>query len=145
MHKNLKMIIEIFSTIYLSLAVLFPFVSFYQYHESWFHKIRKYFYLTSNCLFLAKIIPSGTTLNSLNFYTPAKTISYTLIGSVKGILIREDVIFAAPIVFLNNIYPLIAHYIKTLYHIQIHFIKDYKYILMRIQLIIYTLIILEVK
>ena len=41
MHNNLKTIIKILSTIYLSLAVLFPFVPSYWNHESWVHKTQK--------------------------------------------------------------------------------------------------------
>ena len=38
MQKNIKMIIKIFIIIYLLLAVLFPFIPLYWYHESWFQK-----------------------------------------------------------------------------------------------------------
>ena len=68
-HNNLKMIInKIFSSIYLSLTVLFTFVPLHGDHESWVHKTRKLSMIrgenesTSNRRFSKTIRPLRTIL-----------------------------------------------------------------------------------
>ena len=63
MHNKLKMIIKIFSSMYLLLAVLFPSNPLYWHNESWVHKTRKYFYDTAK---------TGSTPN----HRSSKTIIY---------------------------------------------------------------------
>ena len=53
MHNYLKLIIKIYSTIYLSLAVIFPSIPSYWRHESWLHKPQKIVY----CRFSRAIRP----------------------------------------------------------------------------------------
>ena len=73
MHNNLKIIIRIFSTIYLSLSVLFTSVPLYWYHESWVQKPRNFGHDTakigsaSNFHLSMTIRPLKMVLEFINF------------------------------------------------------------------------------
>ena len=105
MHNNLKIIIEIFSTIYLSLAVIFPSVPYYWHRASWVHTTRNNFpwYGINRVNFQLPFINNNWTFknnfNSIKFYTSASKLLYSLISPGKGNLIQKYVIFAAPIFF----------------------------------------------
>ena len=101
-HYNLKMIIKIFSTIYLSLAVIFPYVPLNCYHDSWDHKPQKIVHdtakkgSTTNHRFSMTIRPLKMICNFIKFYSPGLKWLYLLISPVNGNLIHEDIICAAP-------------------------------------------------
>ena len=95
------MIIKIFSTIYLSLRVLVPSVTFYWHHESWVHKTRKFVQdtrktgSTSNChllmtiRLLRKILTLYSSLRLLQ-----RCYTHRLVRRKKN-LIHQDIIFVA--------------------------------------------------
>ena len=74
MHNNLNMIIKIYSTIYLSLTLIFPSVLSYWHHESWVHKTRKIIYSmakkgsTFNLCFSNAIESLRTIFKLIKFY-----------------------------------------------------------------------------
>ena len=77
MQNSLKMIIKIFSTIYLSLAVLFPSVLSYLHHESWVQKTETFLHdaaktgSTSNRRFSRTIKPLRMIFNLIKLYKSA--------------------------------------------------------------------------
>ena len=102
------MVIKICSTIYLSLAVLFPSVPLYWHHESWVHKTRTFVHDTakigsiSNHPFSATIGPSRMIFKFIKFYMSGYRVLYSLIVPVEGNVTHLDIpIFAAPILFLK--------------------------------------------
>ena len=92
MQNNLKIIIKTFSTIYLSLAEIFPSVPSYWHYDSMVHKPQNIVYdtskkvSTSNCLLLKIIIPLRTIFNLIKFYPSVLNVN----------LIHVDIIYAAP-------------------------------------------------
>ena len=101
-QNNLKIIIKIFSTIYLSLALFFPSFPPSWHHESWVHKSLKFVHDTSKngqlpiTVSQTTIRPLRTIFNHIRFYMSSLKVLYTLIGLGKINLIHIDIIFAAP-------------------------------------------------
>ena len=101
MHNDLKIIIKIFSTIYLSLVVIFTFVSLYWHHESWAHKTWTIVNdtakkgSTTNHSFSTTIRPL-IFLNLIDFYSSVWKVLHQMIGTGNRNLTHGDIIFAAP-------------------------------------------------
>ena len=102
MHDNLKIIIKIPITIYLSFLVLFTSVLLHWYYESWVYKNLTFIHdtektvSTSNRSFSVTIRYLRTIFNLIKFYTSDLKVLYSLIISLNRNSIQVHIIFAAP-------------------------------------------------
>ena len=101
LNKNLKVIIQIFSTIYLSLAVFFPSTPLLWNRDLGSTNLEKFhdkekIWSTTNSRFSTTIIPLRTILKLIKLYIYGLKVFYSLISAWKGNLIHEYNIFVAP-------------------------------------------------
>ena len=120
MHNNLNIITKIFRIIYLSLAVIFPYIPMHWRHESWVHKTRKIVHDTEKRVhFQWPFLDYNDTFKE-NIY-----LYKVLFVCFKGIILTDWSIkrklnprkyhICSPKIcfFLNAISPLITHSFKT--------------------------------